>query len=166
MSDDEYFKKLTPLPTERRRSPYATDDHLGKASSTLMTLDAAAESDEEAEPTPASRPEGEVEEEEFVQSGVARQPTIVHRRPRVKSAEGLLSMYLDEPPTPSGAAEKEPETPESDNEPVTVQRAKSIDFGRQHSRHVSAGSARLLDIHKRSATPVHGRSPSRRSEQE
>jgi hypothetical protein len=175
MSDDEYFKRLTPLPAERRPSPYATDDNLGKASSTLMTLDAAAESDEEAEPTLASRPGGEEEEEkeeEFVQSGVARQPTIIHRQPRVKSAEGLLSMYLDEPETPSGAAEREPETPESpispvsDNEPVTVQRAKSVDFGKQHSRHVSAGSARLLDIHKRSGTPVHGRSPSRRSEQE
>ena len=165
MADDEYFKKLTPLPDQRGRSPYASDDRGRKASSTLMTLDAAAESDEEVEPTPAQMPSGQ--EEEFVQGSVVRQPTIIHRRPRVKSTEGLLSMFLDDTEDPSskvadmGQESPDPDSPTSptsDSEPVMLQRARSVDLGKGHVRHLSAGSARLLDIQKRSSTPVQGRS--------
>ncbi|KAF1829442.1 hypothetical protein BDW02DRAFT_611911 [Decorospora gaudefroyi] len=168
MADDEYFKKLTP--DQRGRSPYASDDRGRKASSTLMTLDAAAESDEDVEAAPARRPS--VEEEQLVQNSVGRQPTIIHRQARVKSTEGLLSMFLDDTAgTPAKAADVGPETPDpdsptsptSDTEPVLVQRAKSVDLGKQHVRHLSAGSAKLLDIQKRSSTPVHGRSHSRMS---
>jgi hypothetical protein len=165
MADDEYFKRLTSLPDQRGRSPYASDDRGRKASSTLMTLDAAAESDEEVAPTPADLPSGQ--EGEFVQCSVGRQPTIIHRRPRVKSTEGLLSMFLDDTEdTLSKVAVMEQESPDSDSptsptsesEPVMLQRAKSVDLGKGHIRHLSAGSARLLDIQKRSSTPVHGRS--------
>jgi hypothetical protein len=175
MADDEYFKRLTPLPDQRGRSPYSSDDRGRKASSTLMTLDAAAESDEEVAPPSAQPPSGQ--EEEFVQSSVGRQPTIIHRRPRVKSAEGLLSMFLDDTEDTSskvadmgqGSSDPDsPTSPTSETEPVLVQRAKSVDLGKGHGhvRHLSAGSARLLDIQKRSSTPVHGRSHSRMSEQE
>ncbi|KAG9194448.1 hypothetical protein G6011_04483 [Alternaria panax] len=168
MADDEYFKRLTSLPDQRGRSPYASDDRGRKASSTLMTLDAAAESDEEVAPPSEHLPSGQ--EAEFVQSSVGRQPTIIHRRPRVKSAEGLLSMFLDDTEdTSSKVADMgqespdpdSPTSPTSESEPVLVQRAKSVDLGKGHGhvRHLSAGSARLLDIQKRSSTPVHGRSP-------
>jgi hypothetical protein len=168
MADDEYFQRLTPRPDQRGRSPYSSDERGRKASSTLMTLDAAAESDEEVASTAAHLPSGQ--EQEFVQSSVGRQPTIIHRRPRVKSTEGLLSMFLDDTEdTPSKVAEMgqespdpdsptSPTSPTSESEPVTVQRAKSVDLGKGHGRHLSAGSARLLDIQKRSSTPVHGRS--------
>jgi hypothetical protein len=173
MADDEYFKRMNPLPDERGRSPYASDDRGRKASSTLMTLDDAAEYDEDIAPTPAQTPGGQ--SEELVKSGVARQPTIIHRQPRVKSTEGLLSMFLDDTgDRTSMAAEMEPQTPQtsdpdsptSDAEPVLVQRAESINLGKHHVRHLSAGSAKLLDIQRRSSTPVHGRSHSRMSEQE
>jgi hypothetical protein len=176
MADDEYFNRLTPRPDDRGRSPYASDDRDRKASSTLMALDDAAEFDQEIAPTPAQTPGGEPEE--LVQSSVGRQPTIIHRRPRVKSTEGLLSMFLDDTGDRSSmAAEMQPQTPEtseadsptsptSDAEPVLVQRAESVNLGKNHVRHLSAGSAKLLDIQRRSSTPVHGRSHSRMSEQE
>ena len=84
-------------------------------------------------------------------------------------------MFLDDTEdTSSKVADVGQESPDSGSptsptseEPVLVQRAKSVDLGKGHGhvRHLSAGSARLLDIQKRSGTPVHGRSP-RMSEQE
>lgn len=162
MADDEYFKRLTPQPDEHSKSTYANDVLGRKPSSTLMALDAAAESEEDGEPTPARRTSSE--DEEFVKSSVGRQPTIIHRQPRVKSTEGLLSMFLDDKSAPqdpfANPANTEVETPDSpasDTEPVMVQRAKSVELGKQHVRHLSAGSARLLDIQKRSSTTSHNR---------
>lgn len=165
MADDEYFMRLTPQPDERRRSTHSSDILGRKASSTLMALDAAAESEEEeaeTEPAPAQRPSAD--ENELVQNVVGRQPTIIHRQPRVKSTEGLLSMFHDDKAALKynasnviSADPATPDTPVSDSEPVMVQRAKSVDFGKHHARHLSAGSAKLLDIQKRSSTTSHSR---------
>ncbi|KAF2736172.1 hypothetical protein EJ04DRAFT_175777 [Polyplosphaeria fusca] len=145
--DDEYFKRLTPQPDERRRSG---DLMARKASSTAMAaMDVAAESDDEG--PPASQQPAD-EDENVVQSSVGRQPTIVHRQARVKSTEGLLSFYYNdkasEPAHNAGlhADTTEPESPTSDAEPALLQRAKSVDLGKNHVRHLSAGSAKLLDI--------------------
>ncbi|KAF9694609.1 hypothetical protein EKO04_007377 [Ascochyta lentis] len=160
MADDEYFKRLTPQPDELRRSNLSSDLMGRKASSTAMaTLDAAAESDEEDEPTPPAR---RSEDSEYVKDGVARQPTVVHRNVRVKSAEGLLTMFDADAPSPEESRktlDMEPESPQSDDsgEQATVQRAKSVDFGKHHVRHLSAGSAKLLDIQKRSSTASQSR---------
>jgi hypothetical protein len=159
MADDEYFRRLTPQPGQ-------SNDLLGrKASSTLMALDAAAESEEEHESVPNKR-ESTSEDEELVQTVPGRQPTIIHRQPRVKSTEGLLSFYTNEKPTTDEqlpkANEADPQTPESpssETEPVMVQRAKSVELGKNHVRHLSAGSAKLLDIQKRSSTTSHSRMP-------
>ena len=159
MADDEYFRRLTPQPGQ-------SNDLLGrKASSTLMALDAAAESEEEHEIVPNKR-ESTSEDEELVQTVPGRQPTIIHRQPRVKSTEGLLSFYTNEKPTTDEqlpkANEADPQTPESpssETEPVMVQRAKSVELGKNHVRHLSAGSAKLLDIQKRSSTTSHSRMP-------
>lgn len=162
MADDEYFKRLTPQPDELRRSNLSSEpsELLGrKASSTAMaTLDAAAESDEEDEPTPSAR---RSEDSELVKTGVARQPTVIHRNIRVKSAEGLLTLFdadADSPEESRKTLDMEPDSPHSDDsgEQATVQRAKSVDFGKHHVRHLSAGSAKLLDI-KRSSTASHSR---------
>ncbi|KAK5165229.1 uncharacterized protein LTR77_009327 [Saxophila tyrrhenica] len=86
---------------------------------------------------------------------VRRQPTLVHRDPRVKSREGLLTEF-------AGAETPEPD-PESaatggrgsmfgfdteeegEEEVVEVKRAGSVDYGsRGHARQISAGSARLI----------------------
>ncbi|KAG9202923.1 hypothetical protein G6514_003704 [Epicoccum nigrum] len=160
MADDEYFKRLTPQPDELRR-PNPSGDLLGrKASSTLMaTLDAAAESDGEGKLTPSAR---RSQDSEHVKAGVARQPTVIHRNVRVKSTVGLLATFdADASTTQDNHAtlDMEPDSPTSDDsgEQVTVQRAKSVDFGKHHVRHLSAGSAKLLDIQKRSSTASHSR---------
>jgi hypothetical protein len=113
----------------------------------MATLDAAAESDEER--TPCATRSGE---EEHIKGGIARQPTIIHRNTRAKSIEGLLTFSDADKSTPEEMYQKldpEAESP-SDNDQVLVQRARSVDLGKQHVRHLSAGSAKLLDIQKRS----------------
>lgn len=151
--DDEYFRRLTPQPDERRRSAHSSEMLARKASSTAMAaLDAAAESDDE-ERAAVSRPSDE--DEELVQNSVGRHPTIVHRQARVKSREGLLSYFQTDKPVPNvsatAAEPAEGESPTSESEPVTLSRAKSVDLGKHHVRHLSAGSAKLLDIQKRSS---------------
>lgn len=153
--DDEYFKRLTPQPDERRRSAHSGDKLATKASSTATAgIDVAAESDNEEPPPATGRPSDE--EEELVQNSVGRHPTIVHRQARVKSTEGLLSYFQAEkssPNEPANAAEPtEEDSPTSESEPITIQRAMSVDLGKNHVRHLSAGSAKLLDIQKRSST--------------
>ncbi|KAF2031545.1 hypothetical protein EK21DRAFT_62934 [Setomelanomma holmii] len=162
MADDEYFRRLTPQPGQ-------SSDLIGrKASSTLMALDAAAESDEEQEEVP-DKTVSSSSEEELVHTVPGRQPTIIHRQPRVKSTEGLLSFYTDgksnveeSSPKTNETDPQTPDSPSSDTEPIMVQRAKSVELGKNHARHLSAGSAKLLEIQKRSSTTSHNRT----SEQE
>jgi hypothetical protein len=151
--DDEYFKRLTPQPDEHHLAPESTDLLATKASSTAMATqdqdDLADSDDDEAAPTSS-----EPSEEELVHT-IVRHPTVIHRQPRVKSTEGLLSFFQAEnvPSTvPTDTTEPtEGESPTSDHDIGTVQRAQSVDFGKHHVRHLSAGSARLLDIQKRAS---------------
>lgn len=157
MADDEYFRRLSPRPDERRRS--GETNTLGrKASSTLMALDTVVDPEEEQAIMSAQR-ESSSSDDELVQTVPGRQPTIIHRQGRVKSTEGLLSFYTNEKPStsePTTAHATEPHTPDSptsDAEPVTLQRA-----GSHHVRHLSAGSARLLDISKQKRSSVQSHS--------
>lgn len=153
--DDQYFRRLTPQPDEHRPS-LLSHELQKKASSTVMSPlaspDAVVESDDEEAPTTATR--GSEGSEELVHNSIGRQPTVIHRQSRVKSREGLLSFYNDDMVMPEEAIEStemlDGESPTSDNEPV-VQRAKSVDLGKHHFRHLSAGSAKLLDIQKRAS---------------
>ena len=77
---------------------------------------------------------------------VGRHPTVVHREPRAKSREGLLNDFDED------SASEAPETPDSPNPNDGLQRATSIDLGKKHARHMSAGSARLLDLKPRAST--------------
>jgi hypothetical protein len=170
MADDEYFRRLSPRPDERRRSG-ETNGTLGrKASSTLMTLDAAA--DLEMNEAIMASEHSSSEDEEHVRSVPGRHATIIHRRARVKSTEGLLSFYTNEKPSADEhqkAQDAEPHTPESPSsepEPIMVQRAKSVDLGKHHVRHLSAGSARLLDISKQKRSSSNSNSYSKKSELE
>ncbi|KAI9786578.1 MAG: hypothetical protein M1835_003022 [Candelina submexicana] len=88
---------------------------------------------------------------------VAKHPTIVHRTPRAKSREGLLNDFEDESvqPTPE-------ETPGGESQGYLlnapdapwVQRATSVELGARHVRHISAGSAKLLDLPRRPSTDL------------
>jgi hypothetical protein len=167
MADDEYFRKLSPQADQRH------NDNIGrKASSTLMALDfteADAQMEREQEAMAIAH-QSSSEDEENVRSVPGRQPTIIHRRPRVKSTEGLLSFYAneeavtDEPLKAHYAEPNTPDSPTSDAEPVMLQRAESVNLGKRHVRHLSAGSARLLDISKQKRSST--QSNRRTSEQE
>jgi len=85
----------------------------------------------------------------------------VHRNPRVKSTEALVTYFqADEgsgssPSNVEESPDKERDSP-LEEQPVMVQRARSVDLG-GHVRHLSAGSAKLLDI------PARGSSVDRRA---
>lgn len=89
---------------------------------------------------------------------VGRTPTIVRRSLRAKSREGLLSEYqnLEDSPDSSPAAYS-PEGLSSEFSDTaaagaSIHRATSVDLGKSgHARHISAGSARLLNLPPRTS---------------
>ncbi|KAF2451549.1 hypothetical protein P171DRAFT_8320 [Karstenula rhodostoma CBS 690.94] len=159
LPDDEYFRRMTPQPDEHRPSLLSRELSRKPSSMAMSPLEDpvnAADSDnEEAAPT---RSRTSQEEDELVHSSIGRHPTVIHHQARVKSREGLLSFYHDEKPSPEDLAGEraemvEGDSPTSDSEPIpVVQRARSVDLGKHHFRHLSAGSAKLLDIQKRGST--------------
>lgn len=90
-----------------------------------------------------------------------KQPEVVRLSPagRIKSREGLLNMVR---PVTAPDDNSEPGSPASPASPLSnasedvghVQRATSINLDQAHARHISAGSARLLDLSPRSSTDV------------
>jgi hypothetical protein len=88
---------------------------------------------------------------------VGKHPTIVRQGPRAKSREGLLDDFQAAEDSvgssPSGDSPVghpfEDQTTAPDNS--LIYRATSVDLGKGHARHISAGSARLLDLPPRSS---------------
>lgn len=84
-------------------------------------------------------------------------PTVVqpHAVDRMKSREGLLNTFGEEPEVVAGSDDGDASFGEASPSPVEsaieVQRAKSINFGKGHVRNFSAGSARLLDLTPRTS---------------
>ncbi|MCJ1403518.1 hypothetical protein MMC11_006741 [Xylographa trunciseda] len=120
---------------------------------------AGDESDyEEAATSPEATP---AEETPKMNSVVGRHPTIVRRSMRAKSREGLLDDFgIDDsaassPSSPSADSPLDPLARVHDiqKEGSSIHRATSVDLGKSgHARHISAGSARLLDLPPRSST--------------
>lgn len=143
IAEDEYFSRLSPGPEEnnkiRRQSmghpvPSSDDEEGGSLASPTSPTS--------SDPNPKW-------------GAVARQPTVVHREPRAKSREGLLNDFEYD------SASERADTPDIkrkshglardiiDENATGVHRATSIDLGKRHARHVSAGSARLLELKPR-----------------
>lgn len=85
---------------------------------------------------------------------VGKHPTIVRHGPgpRIKSREGLLNDFQAEESagsSPSGDSPVSPDLPYPQ-----IQRATSVDIGKGHARHISAGSARLLNLPPRSSQEI------------
>ena len=144
VTEDPFLSRLSPEPDERRDSTSAAR----KASSGVLSGDSEGES--EAPPLPRSS-----EGEGTWHSGVARRPTLVKQRNQKKSAEGLLNQFQEgeeavatDVESPLGAEEG----PESPGDEVKVHRATSVDLGKRHARHISAGSAKLLHVPGRRST--------------
>ncbi|KAF2838929.1 hypothetical protein M501DRAFT_905397, partial [Patellaria atrata CBS 101060] len=149
--DDEYFRRLTPQPDDHRKSTQSGIAR--KASSTAIA--SMRDPDSEGEEEPRNSPTETSAADEIIHSTVARQPTVVRHNARVKSREGLLNEFHpgDESPESSpigGSTDKDSPTDDMPSpEPGwRIERAQSIDLGKRHSRQLSAGSAKLLDIPK------------------
>ena len=89
---------------------------------------------------------------------VGKHPVIVNQGPgpRARSREGLLNDFQAAEPSPdSSPSGDSPVSPEGGNSfPNTIQRATSVDLGKGHARHISAGSARLLNLPPRSSQEI------------
>jgi hypothetical protein len=173
VADDPYFSRLSPGQVERRRS--SPNSALRKASSTALNL----EPDSSSEGEPHVLPMLETSNERW-HSGVARHPTLIRQAAQARSKEGLLKEYHAKD-VQSGIFNEEasdldsPDAEETDLQASSspILRAQSVNFGTGHVRHISAGSAKLLDIRRssvdskrqsfpraeRSSTPIQGLAP-------
>jgi hypothetical protein len=139
VTSDEYFHHLADQSPEHRDS---VTGHR-RASSTAMGLE---EVDSDDSPSPKS-----IDNEQSTKwhAGVARRPTVVRQGvTRPKSKEVLLNdvEMLDSPGNSPIS--------QDDEDHVAIQRARSV--GMKHARHISAGSAELLDIQPRSSVDSKG----------
>lgn len=146
--EEKYMGTLTPARDEEppkipeRRRPY-----MGP------TTRLGSDSDDESvfHPPPAAL----AQEEGKWHGAVGKHPTIVRQAPgkRAKSREGLLNEYQNTEESgessPSGDSPVSPENPYP-----SIQRATSVDIGKGHARHISAGSARLLNLPPRSSADI------------
>lgn len=164
IADDEYLNRLTPGPGTRRDSTISAGR---KASSTIIDLEREQQESPvpEVPPVPTNQSHDETWHE-----GVGRQATVVRQPNRAKSREGLLKQFGEDSP---GSAflrsdsegdddeEEVGESPAAETDGAELReapllRARSVEY-KAHARHISAGSARLLDI--RRASSVHSDAP-------
>ncbi len=150
VADDPYFSRLSPGVEERRRS--SPNSALRKASSTALNVD--PESDSEDEPQVPPLPDTG---NERWHSSLGRQPTLIRQAAQARSKEGLLKEY-QATEGERGVFEDEAselESPDIEHSDLRASsspifRAQSVNFGTGHVRHISAGSAKLLDIRRSS----------------
>ncbi|KIN00458.1 hypothetical protein OIDMADRAFT_125386 [Oidiodendron maius Zn] len=137
IAEDEYFTRLTPGIEEDR----------AKRQSTGNPMPSSDEEDGDSHISP-------IEAGRATWGAVGRHPTVVHREPRAKSREGLLNDFeYDSGSDAHGEAlpDVDRDSKDSGDSEVRVHRATSIDLGIKHARHISAGSARLLDVKARNS---------------
>ncbi|KAK5014662.1 hypothetical protein LTR39_003028 [Cryomyces antarcticus] len=141
MPDDVHSHGLT-LDRGNRSVTAAAESSNRKASdiSAITPITPDTESDDEqpvhSEPSP---------DQTVVREGLQRQPTVISRDARIVSGEGLAAEYIL-----GGDYETPPDGTPNDESPFYEEqraRASSVEYGQlAHARHVSAGSAKLLDI--------------------
>ncbi|KAI1611124.1 hypothetical protein EDD36DRAFT_467118 [Exophiala viscosa] len=164
LAQDEYLNTLTPGPDVRRDS---ADSAMRRASSTVIDLERERQQSPVPEVPPL--PAGHAHDETW-HAGLGRQATVVRQANRAKSKEGLLKEYGNDSPEGSRKSTSDEddsdsdmealgaETPGAELQEAPILRARSVEY-KGHARHISAGSARLLDI--RRASSVHSDGPQR-----
>lgn len=136
IAEDEYFSRLSPGPEEQYKI---------QRISTGNPMPSSDEEDGDSLASPVSS--------NTKWGAVGRQPTVVHHEPRAKSREGLLNDFEDSVSSITGADSTTDSKRKSygldrvmdENEPG-VHRATSVEYRSGHARHISAGSARLLEL--------------------
>ncbi len=146
--EEKYMGTLTPAPDEAPpRIPERKRPFMGP----VARLDSDSDDDSVFHPVPAAA----AQEEGTWHGAVGRHPTIVRQGPgrRARSKEGLLNDFQNaeesEESSPSGDSPVSPE-----HQYTAIQRATSVDLGKGHARHISAGSARLLNLPPRSSADM------------
>ncbi|KAK4695918.1 hypothetical protein P7C71_g1911, partial [Lecanoromycetidae sp. Uapishka_2] len=143
---EKYMGSLTPAREEPPKIPERKRPYMGAATGI------GGDSDDESSFQPA--PLAVAQEEGKFHATIGKHPTIVREGPgrRVKSREGLLNDFqtADMESAESSPSGDSPVSPENATYP-TIQRATSVDIGKGHARHISAGSARLLNLPPRSS---------------
>ncbi|KAM7188174.1 hypothetical protein V8F20_010670 [Naviculisporaceae sp. PSN 640] len=155
-------------PREHEEMSITEDDYLSRVATHSPVADRNRQST-----VGEGRPSSDGEGEAHWGSVRGHHPTLVHSSTvgRMKSREGLLNTFGEAPEIVAGdedGGEKEetsPISPTSDTSGASteeagagIQRATSINLGKGHARHISAGSARLLAISPRSSVDVARRS--------
>lgn len=139
IGDDDYLDRLTPAPYGGGASGSASN------ANRLSTGDARPSSDEDGARSGGPAKWG----------AVGKQPTMVHAAAvnMMKSREGLVNYDYDRRDEDLG--EDDTGTDTNDNSPVDadagIHRATSVNLGRGHARHISAGSAKLLQLTPRAS---------------
>lgn len=105
------------------------------------TLPVPEEAEEDAE---SDTPKGTAGEATTWHTGVGKRARLINPGTRAKSSEGLFTEFL-ETEAEVDMAENQVSPMEAEETSV-IGRATSVDLGKGHARHISAGSARLLDI--------------------
>lgn len=144
-NDKEYGGRLSPDPDENAPRE-------GPRKRQYLAGGAGIGSDSEDDNTLLSQPVAVSHDEGKLHSAVGKQPTIVRQGARAKSREGLLNdfqagEYSAEEDSPIG----QPFEPTLARENSFIHRATSIDLGKGHVRHISAGSAKLLNLPPRNS---------------
>ena len=143
--EQEYMGALTPSSDE-----VLGGAHVGKPRNLANEPGLAGDSDDDIELGSASNLKPQ--EEGTWHSAVGRYPTIVRQGARARSREGLLNDFQ--------AGESAESSPTAGDSPIgqlpapeipSIQRATSVDVGKGHVRHISAGSARLLNLPARNS---------------
>ncbi|KAH0545544.1 hypothetical protein FGG08_000375 [Glutinoglossum americanum] len=163
LEGDEYYTHLSPGPGQGRSSALRESGTAIASSEDGDThmRDSFNDDDNDEEGDPKEQ-RGEAEWKDVV----SRQPILVHRNPLVKSREGLLNEFQEGAGTPeSMSPTNSAESPQFDytgpNESPEVRRATSVDLGKKHARHMSAGSAKLLEVQPSTRSAEHKRVASR-----
>lgn len=115
-----------------------------RLSSMRAPLSTQEEDDDQPEPGPG------VGLERIVHGDVARQPTVVHHRERAKSSEGLLNEFneddAEEQPNAEGSPSVLGEEQSRTSQESPTRYSPTLPEEARHARHLSSGSAKLLDI--------------------
>ena len=158
VEDDEFLSRLTPGPEDTRRS--SSGSAIRKASSTVINLQ--GEQDQSTQPEVPPLP-SDLQDEKW-HGSVGRQPTVVKQARAAKSKEGLLKdSENDDVDSEEDAESPGLETSDAEIHESPIMRARSVEYGKGHSRVISAGSARLLDIRRASVQSEANKPPGDRS---
>ena len=130
----------------RSDSPTKTDQPESRLSSLRAALSTHEEDEDQTGP---GQEEGD---ERVVRGEVARQPTVVHNQGRARSREGLLRQFNEDKGEEQTAAAVAEEHSPASQESLGEQHSPTITEEARHARHLSSGSAKLLDIPARRAS--------------